>query len=61
MNKTVGDILREFDNNPTKEDPVILIDAVKLIKHMYEDGRFSLFVADSAYSAIEKQPVELIK
>jgi hypothetical protein len=55
MRKTVGEILKEFDKNPSNEDPVILIDAVKLIRNMYEDGSFPLDAADSAVEKIKEQ------
>lgn len=57
MNKTVGEVLKEFDKNPSKDDPVILIDAVKLIKDMYEDGAFLLEIANKAMEKINVQPI----
>lgn len=56
ISNTVGEILKGQDKNPSKEDPVILIDAVKLIKEMYEDGAFPLEMADVLMERICNQP-----
>ena len=58
MSKTVKEILKEYEQQKGMgKEPVILINAVKLIRDMYEDVEFPLDVADKAYEKIEKQHI----